>query len=216
MRAQLDVFGQLEAQQRIALLQMPDAKRRRLLASMARQVRVNSRSRIRRQIDLSGQPFEQRKSKSGKKMLVGLSKKIQITSTAEEATVGFKGVAGRIARKQQDGIDEVMTAEKMQRIHGQPKYDEPCTREQAKALRLEGFKKRKPSGKGYRNASIRELMETLTMGQAGVILRHMRDEVSKKKWVIPLPARAFLGATDAEVEKVTDLAMKAFNPGAAG
>lgn len=205
MRPVFDVVDSMSVQNRLKLLQMPPARRRRLLSQLGRQVRVNSRRRLRTQTDMNGQPFKERASKSRKRMLMGLSKRMHVKASDTSVEIGFSGVVGQIARKQQDGIDEVMTAEKAQKIHGQPDYDAPATRDQAKALRMEGYRARKPSGKGYRNISIREIMNTMTLGQAGVILRHMRDQVGKKSWVIPLPARSFLGATKSEVDKLADI-----------
>lgn len=200
MRPVFDVVDSMGVQNRLKLLQMPPARRRRLLSQLGRQVRVNSRRRLRTQTDLNGQPWQERASKSRKRMLMGMSKRLHVKASDGSVEIGFSGVVGQIARKQQDGIDEVMTAEKMQRIHGQPNYSDPCTREQARALRDAGYKARKESGKGYRRVGIGHIMATLSQGQAGLILRILRDQKAKQKWIIPLPARSFLGVTPAESE----------------
>lgn len=201
----LDVQGQLSVKRKLQLLQLPPAKRKRVMGQIIRKVRVASRGRLRGQKDLNGAPWEPRKSGKKQKMLRKFSRNLVTNYSAKQATVKFNnGVMGRIARQQQDGIDEVMTAEKMRRIHGQPDYSDPATTSQAKALKAEGYKARKKSGKGYRNISIREIKETLTLGQAGIILRLMRDTELKKSWVIPLPSRSFLGATENEINSMVN------------
>lgn len=205
----LDVAGQLDIKQRLQLLKLPPAKRKRLMGQMARKVRVASRQRLRSQQSINGTPWAPRKGSSKRKMLRGLSKHMGAKGTEQAGTVFFDNpIVGRIARAQQDGLAEIMTAEKMGRLHGQPDYDAPATRSQAKALKLEGYKMRKRSGKGLRNASQREIMDTLTQGQAGIILRMMRDSDSKKTWIIPLPARPFLGASNTEIK---DMVQTVFN-----
>lgn len=201
----VDVQGQLSVQRKLKLLQLPPAKRKRLLGQVARKVRTTSRRRLRSQQGLDEGKWAPRKDGRKQKMLRKLGRKMIASADEKSGRVGFSdGVAGRIARAHQDGIDEVMTAERMRKIHGEPDYSAPATTAQAKALRAEGYKARKKSGKGYRIASIREIKETLSLGQAGIILRLMRDSDSKQSWVIPLPDRSFLGATENEINDMVN------------
>lgn len=201
----IDVQGQLSVQRKLKLLQLPPAKRKRLLGQVVRKVRSGTRRRLREQRDLNGAKWEPRKDGRKQKMLRKIGRKLVTSYDQNEGRVSYPGgVTSRIAREHQDGLDEVMTAERMRKIHGEPDYSAPATTAQAKALRAEGYKARKKSGKGYRNASIREIKETLTLGQAGIILRMMRDSDSKQSWVIPLPARAHLGATEKEINDMVN------------
>ncbi|MGI1677567.1 MAG: phage virion morphogenesis protein [Cellvibrionaceae bacterium] len=196
------VIGALEAKKKIDILRLPPAKRRRLLLKLMQQTRKQSRERIKQQRDLNGKPFAPRKdNKNKRKMLRQLGKKLIIRTTPDKGTLKINNpVGGRIAKEQQDGITEVMTSQKMKRIHGKPDYDGPATRRQAKALREVGYKVKRKSGKGWKTPSLKWMTENLTLGQAGLITRLMRDEKSKTQWEIKLPSRAFLGATDEEVK----------------
>jgi phage gpG-like protein len=209
MQLRFDVTGQLNVKQRVELLKMPPAKRKRLSGQLARKIRVNTRRRLREQKDIKGRSWAARKGKNRRKMMRGLSKRLTAKGTSQAGTVSFdNALVGSIARAQQEGVTEVMTAAKMQKIHGEPDYDGPATRAQAKALRAEGYKIRKKSGKGYKNATVKGITETLTLGQAGIILRMMRDKEHKTSWVIPLPARPFLGASEKEIK---DMVQTVFN-----
>lgn len=204
MRPVFDVVESMGVQNRLKLLQMSAGRRRRLLSNLGRKVRVNSRKRLRTQTDLNGQAFQERSSKSRKAMLRGLSKRMHVKASETEVEIGFTGVAGIIARKQQDGISEIMTADKAARINGSTDYKAPCTRSQARSLRDAGYKVRRSSGKGWRRASMKEILATMTQGQAGLVLKTLRNQQSKKQWEIPLPARSFLGVTDRERTELVD------------
>ena len=110
-------------------------------------------------------------------------------------------LTGRIAAMHQEGVNEKMTASRMMRIHGKPNYKAPCTRSQAKALASEDYKVQRKKGKGYRKATIREIMANVTQGQASLILRKLRGNVRKSSWTIPSKARPFLGDTPIAVQK---------------
>jgi phage gpG-like protein len=199
----LDVAGQLTAKQRLKLLELPAAKRKRLLGQLARKVRVAGRKNLRSQKGINGESWAPRKGQSQRKMLRGLSKRMTASADSKQATVGFSNpVVGRVARAQQDGINEIMTASKMQKLHGQPDYKAPATRHQARALREAGYKARKKGGKGFKNVSLRWITENLNQGQAGFILRLLRSSQPKQSWVIPLPSRSFLGASEKDINNM--------------
>jgi hypothetical protein len=86
--------------------------------------------------------------------------------------------------------------------------DKPATAQQAKALREAGFKIKLPgsaSGKGWRKASQSWIRNNLTARRAGVILRSLRGEQTKKTWLIPTTPRSFLGATEQDVLDITNI-----------
>jgi len=205
MSVKVDISGHLGVKKTLQLLQQTPAKRKRILGQVGRKVRVASRQRLRQQRDINGRPWAPRKSQSKRKMLRGLSKRMAVYSDPKKVDITFdNGVVGKIARAQQEGIATGMTAQKMQRIHGEPDYGAPATRSQAKALRAEGYKIRRANGKGWKNATLKWITENLTIGQAGIILRLMRDKASTSSWVIPLPARSFLGASEKDVNAMVD------------
>lgn len=215
MIVRVDVAGQLEAKQRLALIGLPAAKRKRVLSLVGRKVRVSSRKRIRDQRDIQGRSWAPRKNtgehgsagkrKRSKKMLRGLSRLMITRPSAEKVDITFASpVVGKIAKAHQEGISEIMTAEKMRRLHGQPDYTANATRKQAKGLREEGFKIRRENGKGWKKPSLKWITENLSLGQAGAILRSMRDKKSKSSWEIPLSDRSFLGASDSEIKSLVN------------
>lgn len=193
----------LNASNQIALLKLPSAKRIRILKTLGRYERALARKRIRTQTTVEGGQFEA--SANGKKgrMLKRLGKTLEpFVKNANRLELKHKAaLTGRIAALHQDGGSEQMSASRMARIHGTPDYNAPCSRSQAKALSAEGYKVRKAKGNGYRRASLNEIMATLSQGQAGVILRSMRDKPNKQRWEIPVAARPFLGDSADNVQR---------------
>lgn len=197
----VDVNGQLNALQRLKLLRMPPAKRRRLLNLMGNQVRKSSRARIRQQKNINGQPWAPRKD-GRRKMLRGLGKDLRVYASDKSVSVTYANrLTGSIAKAQQEGITETFTAEQAAKKYGEPDYNAPATTKQARALKEQGFTVKRKTGKGRKKATQKWIKQNLTLGQAGAILRDMRDRESKKSWVIKLPPRAFLGASASDVKQ---------------
>lgn len=141
-------------------------------------------------------------------MLRNMGRHMVSKSSADEAVVTFDtGTIAMTAFAHQEGIDELMTPSKMNKRYGQPDYDAPATKRQARALRQEGFKMRRKGDRPYK-PTLNAIMATMKQGQAGLILRLMRDEQPKKSWVIPLPDRSFLGVNE---EDVTEIVQTIFN-----
>ncbi len=202
-----DLNGQLGLKHTLELLKLKPAKRRRLLGQMARIVQRRSARRIRRQRDLYGKAYSQRKGAKRGKMLKGLPKKMSKRINPNMASIGFAdGVTAAIARAHQDGIDEVMNAQRARQRYGAPKdYSAPASRRQARKLREAGYKIRRENGKGWKSPSLRWITENLTSGKAGLILKKLTDDSGKDSWVIPVEARSFLGVTDvhmADLERI--------------
>lgn len=193
----------LNASNQLVLLKLPSAKRIRILKTLGRYERALARKRIRTQTTVDGGQFEA--SANGKKgrMLKRLGKTLEpFVKNANRLELKHQAaLTGRIAALHQDGGSEQMSASRMARIHGTPDYNAPCSRSQAKALSAEGYKVRKAKGNGYRRASLNEIMATLSQGQAGVILRSMRDKPNKQRWEIPVAARPFLGDSADNVQR---------------
>lgn len=179
---------------------------------MGMDVRKYSRDRIRKQIDLSGSPFKARKDTANKrKMLIGIGKSMAVMSRASSGggvVVGWKNkFEGDIARRQQHGDTEKMTAAVAKQRYGQPDYKGPCSKKQVKALVELGYRQPVPgkAGKWTTKRVPRKWIEqNLTLGQAGLILRTMRGEIAKSSWEITLPPRVFLGVTDQETAQITE------------
>lgn len=193
----------LNASNQIALLKLPSAKRIRILKTLGRYERALARKRIRTQTTVDGGQFEARANGKKGRMLKRLGKTLEpFVKNANRLELKHKAaLTGRIAALHQDGGSEQMSASRMARIHGSPDYNAPCSRSQAKALSAEGYKVRKAKGNGYRRASLNEIMSTLSQGQAGVILRSMRDKPNKQRWEIPVAARPFLGDSADNVQR---------------
>ena len=193
----------LSLKNQLFLASLPAKKRTSILKKLGTWERAETRKRIRKQITVDGTQFEARASKSRVKMLRKLGKTLEpYVYSANRLELKHKNtLTGRIAALHQDGGSEQMSASRMARIHGTPDYNAPCSRSQAKALSAEGYKVRKAKGNGYRRASLNEIMSTLSQGQAGVILRSMRDKPNKQRWEIPVAARPFLGDSADNVQR---------------
>ena len=212
---QVNVIGMLPLQRQLDLLKLPKATRRRLLYRTAKKVISDSKKRVRQQVDLSGRPFEERKrkKKGSRKMLAKLARELQVVNNSSvEALIGFKRrSSARIAAKQQHGHTETVTAAQLSRGGAGGHYDKPATRKQAIALREAGFKVKKANGKGTKSPTLKWVQNNFTIGQAGFVLKQLRQwsgEKIKTSWQTTLPARAFLGATAAEISQHIDAIFK--------
>jgi len=193
------------AQKRIGALRLSRKKRFWVHRQLGRQVRTFSRKRIRLQKDLDGVPFKKRADGKRAKMERGLSRKLVIYATAEQAKVTWANTkTAKIAYAQQYGIDEDFTASKAKRRYGTPDYKGPATRKQAKALREAGYTIAR-GRKGRKTPSLKWMTENLTLGQAGLVLRVLRDDAKKQRWKIKLAKRAFLGVNRKETRALSDL-----------
>ncbi|WP_067585317.1 hypothetical protein [Endozoicomonas ascidiicola] len=199
-------------QQDIGLLSLPAASRKRVFKNAGRRYLKASRDNIRQQKTTAGNPFEKRKYGRGK-LLKNMGKSLKFFTSPNHVNVTWpnKSVA-KMGYRQQFGIDEVMTAERMVKIHGQPDYQAPATKKQAKALLDAGFtisggKKFKTGpkkGKARRKRpSQRWIMDNMKLGQAGLIIRTLRNTTNApRSWKIPVPARPFLGMVGGDAARV--------------
>lgn len=198
---QFDVFGQLSVKKRLQLMTLPGPKRRRILSQMGRQLQRAARKRIQQQRNVDGSPWQARKDGSGRKMMRRLGRKMYYKATPDFTEISFQGHAGSIARYQQEGFRQSVAASPALAKKGQPSYDENASKRQAKALRDAGYKIRRKGTRGWRKPSLKWVQENLKRGQAGLIIKILRDQASKASWQINLPSRSFLGATPHEINQ---------------
>lgn len=207
------LFRQLQA------LSLPNNRKRQFNSKLAREVMRQSKARIRQQRDVKGNRFSPRK-RGRKKMLTRLMRRASIVrSNSDGASIGWRNnQVGKVARAQQDGHSETMTAEKMKRRRGEPDYDAPATKEQAKALVESGYKRvtgkyrsgKKSGQTKTKRVSQKWITENMTIGHAGLVLRIIRGQDSKKTWQISNPARQFLGADGEDVRVLADMLLDEF------
>lgn len=194
----IELTGYLNSQQAIDALMLSPVKRKRILGQVSRKVRVNARKRLRSQTGLDGHAWATRKKK-GPRMMRNMSNRLETYYDADQGIVTLSNpVIAMTAYAHQEGVDEWMSARVMQKKYGTPDYNKPCTKKQAKALRDLGFRQRR-KGQKPKKLSLSEIQATMTAGQAGLIIRLMRKSPRKTSWIIPLPARSFLGATEQEI-----------------
>lgn len=208
------VTGLLPLRRQIQLLSLPLATRKRVLSKVAKKVISSSKKRVSSQTDLQSSRFQRRwKPRTDRrKMLSKLARQMAVNrNTGDEAVIGFRGgLSGIIAAKQQHGFSQTVTATQNRRERGREYYDNPATKQQAKALRLLGYK-HKQGGARLQRVSSNWIMSNLTIAQAGAIIKSMRakqGQPARTSWTTNLPARSFLGATPQEasdyVETILD------------
>ncbi|GAA4649032.1 hypothetical protein GCM10023116_13060 [Kistimonas scapharcae] len=204
MTLKVTLDGDFTLRQQLQALRLTPAKQRRYHQLMGREVIKASRGRIKGQRDLNGQPWAARKN-GRKRMLTKImrGRNVKVYAGKDKVTVTWPNrLMGQIARRQQDGIAEPMTARRMAKIHGENRPGEEATAAQAKALKAEGFKvyagKYKSGKTKTRRTSQKWIKENMSKAQAGLVLRLMREEQVKTQWDIPLPERSFLGLSDTE------------------
>lgn len=210
----VDVIGKLALDQQLSLLKMPLSKRARLLKKVSNKILRDSRKRVQTQMDLGGTPFKRRwkKRSDRRKMLSRLMRQAAVLKNdGTTAKIGWRGLAGFIAAKQQFGFSETMSAAKLPAAGSARRG--PATKRQAATLIALGYKVKTRTGESIdgqvktksavvRRPSLAWIMQNMTMGRAGAIIGSMREKAGIRPhttWNTVIPARAFLGATDVEV-----------------
>ena len=203
-KVNVDVIGQLPLKQQMGLLRMSPRRRKRLLNKVVKKCIRDSKGRVRKQVDLQGRPFAERKKKARRKMLSRLVRQLKVTElTGQYGVAGFYSrKTGRIAADQQYGKVTVVNAKSQPDMSSG--HDKPASRKQARALLALDFKVKRPSGRGMKTPSIKHITENYSQGQTGAIIQAMRVKSGipvNSRWETVLPARAFLGATHQEVSQ---------------
>ena len=209
---QFNIRQAANMEQRIELMIMKPASKQRVFENAGRVYLKASREHIRKQQTIDGRPMEKKKYGKGK-TLKKMGKTLQFEATPKQVKVTWpnKSIA-KLGARHQFGIDEVMTASRMVKIHGQPNYEDHATKKQAKALLEAGFtisagkkfKSGQNKGKTRRKRpSQKWIMENMKLGQAGLIIRTLRNTANPpKRWNIPVPARPFLGMESNDAAEV--------------
>ncbi|EOW4289780.1 hypothetical protein ACOXBL_005005, partial [Escherichia coli] len=192
-------FRQL--QEALKKLDLPSAKRHRLLWRMAKYgVEAAAKRNVRNQQSPEGDKWQARQTRRKGKMLRNMPKLIRIREMPETESVRLylagghyrnaKGnlPAGVVGYVQQNGMS--VTVNRKQ-VEGREQGDKPASLRQAKRLRKAGYKVRR--GKRWRKPGYKEIQERMTARQAGLLIRILEDKPVKTSWQIDLPARAFLG-----------------------
>ncbi|MDE1235782.1 phage virion morphogenesis protein [Vibrio aestuarianus] len=190
----------------LTLLMLPPKKKKALLKEAAIVSRTKSRSNAGKQKNPDGSSWKQRKRLSGKKskkkMQQGLARLMGILSeTDKEATVGWKvGMTSRIAHYHHTGGSYKMSASKVHAMRGKPNYQDPATKEQAKTLRKLGFRAR-INGRKKRPTN-KWVIENLRQGQAGLIIRLLRNSQPSQSWDIKAETRQFVQVDSKESVRI--------------
>ncbi|EAP7000667.1 hypothetical protein EJU82_07535 [Salmonella enterica] len=191
----------------LAKADLPPRKRQRLLWRIAKLGIVAAAKRHQRQQAApDGTPWEPRKRGKGK-MLKGLPRLLAVREMPEIQGVriylkggnyrnGTKPIAaGLVGAVQQDGARIQMKASNAPR---KPQADKPALPRQAKRWV-------KPSSK--------QIMETMSMAQAGLLIRKLKGTPSKRTWTIDIPGRVFLGVSNDEFNQIIARQMQAIGFG---
>jgi phage virion morphogenesis protein len=197
----VNIQGQKRIKAMVGLIKANPTKRRNILRKVARKAKTINNKRKRAQQDIDGQPFAKRK-KGSAKMFRKISKYLRHTATSEQAKLYFTGNVGKVAYAHHKGIGDNFNV-KTDKSKKQKNNDEfsgnglkkPATRAQAKRLVKTGEfridKRKSKSGKG-RIPTIKWVVENLTIGQVGAILRSLKL-TQKTQWRIERKPRPWLG-----------------------
>lgn len=202
LRLKTDQRGRLRLHEQLNILSMSPRTRRNITMRMARKVVKEAKTNIRLQKTIHGTSMETRKDRrKKKKMLRGFGRTIKpFRRKGDQVEITWPtSVNAQMANRHQQGLPEKWNAQKARKIYGIPDYSGPATRAQAKSLKAAGYmlrvKKKKGKGCSLRRVSKRWIMDNLSMGQAGAILRIMRTGTKrgKQQWEVKPAARPFLG-----------------------
>lgn len=209
------IRGELNQQQlkqmrtALAAADLPAKKRQRLLWRIAKLgIIVAAKRNQRNQSAPDGTPWAQRRRGKGK-MLRGLPKLLAVREMPEiqGVRIYLKGgnyrngsrpiSAGLVGAVQQDGASIQMNSSSAPR---KPQANRPALPRQAKKLRALGYKVRQ--GKRWVKPSAKSITATMSMAQAGLLIKKLRGTPVKRTWTIDLPGRVFLGVSNDEFNNI--------------
>lgn len=210
----VDTKGAVSLQRQIEALALPANKRKKINTMLGREVIKQSRARIRKQKTLSGTSFKSRANGKKKKLLSRLmkGKLVKVWAGPNTAKVGWENAGiGKVARANQDGFIDTFNARKVlkQEIKsGEPRADENATRAQAKQLVKLGYKRKvgtyksgnKKGQSRTKRVSQSWIVENMTMGYAGRLIKILDDKETKQIWNVVIPARPFFGLNKTEIK----------------
>jgi phage gpG-like protein len=182
--------------------------RTKLLEKLGNAVVGFSKQHIDAQIDLSNSAFKARKSKSNKKMLLGLKARLRVLSVTNNGVViGFDDhKTAQIAAAQQFGQTTTFTATQNKQVGGINAV--MASSRQAKTLLDLGYRV------GKRKPTMNEIMTKYTISKAGFLIHKLREAqgiTTKSSWDIVIPARSFLGVTDNDKQALQQMIIDAIN-----
>ncbi|MEZ9762747.1 virion morphogenesis protein [Vibrio splendidus] len=193
----------LNMQEKLAMLALPPKKRIWILKTLGRWEKANTRKRIQQQKDVRGQALAPKKGKKRGKVMRRMAK--GLTPYVRNANMldltWSNKLTAKIAARHHLGQKQKMTKRQMQKRWGTPNYSAPCSKGQARKLRELGYTVARKSGKGRKKPSLRLLMDTVTHGQAGQIIRELSNQPNVSAWDIPLAERQILGSNEREVTR---------------
>jgi phage virion morphogenesis protein len=210
------------------LLALPRQKRKRLLYRVAASIRQDSKRNITQQKTPEGRPWAPRKRGKGK-MLRGLKHLVVVSNESDEnrAIVAFargnyhRSHGGVVARVHNDGHKRKV--DKRSRLHIRRSKSAGCSRKEAKMLKAFGFKvhasrMNSKAAKGkMRVPTVKWMMQNLSAKEVQYAFHALRKSgqlgTSKNSWEIKLPAREFLGASEARYRKAWERAFQGINYG---
>ncbi|END3473476.1 hypothetical protein ABL142_002299 [Salmonella enterica] len=208
-------------------IDMPPAKKQRLLIRLAKQGVIPAAKRhVREQKNVDGSSFAKRRY-GDKALLKGLPKFLKVRDMPSQASVRIY-TAGRNYRQpyshkeisvgavgyiQSHGVTFTVSASQMKTSAMQKANRNPCTRRQAIKLRKLGYTVKGKKEGTRRKPSTAEIQASLQKGQAGVIIRSMKGIPSKDIWMISIPARNFLGVNDDEFTQILARQLQAIDFG---
>lgn len=214
----LTTQGELTIKSQLALVMLPDNKKRRLLNRVATRVRSQWRRNIRQQTDFKGSPFEPRNHRKPKrkafpaqkrKMLTGLAKYLTVTKlTSDQAILGWsRPKTGIIAKSHNEGMTTQGNAESLAKYRWQ-NNGSPCTQQQAIRLRTLNFQIKAKGGRMIR-PSLQWIKDNVGYGKAGLIIRLLKKTQSKpRSWQIITPSRKFASIPQRkELTELTNIAL---------
>lgn len=200
----------------IKVLELPPSRQRQLNRRLGREVIRVSRQRIRQQRQIDGSAFTGRRNGRKKKMLSKLMKsnQVKVWAGSKGAKVSWKNsLTGKIARAHQEGFKEPYSASRIKREErklGEPSPDGTATAAQAKALVDLGYKRvvgkyksgKKKGESRKKRVSQKWIRENMSAGQAGIIIRLLREDAPKQFWNVEVPAREFFGLSKKEIQEL--------------
>ncbi len=197
------------------LLILSPEEKRTFLLSMVRAVGKKARDHYRNQSDVEGSAWEQRKK--GKKRMerkVSLQKNMRFYGDSLSATVTYKNpLTGSVARKQQEGAIDIGSVKQLQKKEASFNIDRQkkgsCPRSLAKKLVENDFTLKSKNGR--RKVSVKWIMDNISLGQAGAIYHTIVHSAHNQVWQIRTPARSFLGASQADQDKMGDAILDKIN-----
>ena len=196
-----------EVRRTLDMLSLDPARRRRLLMRLGRMVVAQGQRNIKEQKTVDGAQFAPRSRRSDKRgpMLKRLMRskwaKVRMVNGFASEVFFLRGV-GYVARKHQEGGDEEFRRERHAKLFaadeltpGRAYFGRKCNERQATELVRCGFR-----DKGGRRRSRPWIMENVTVGQAVEYLK-----ATKESWVVKVPARPFLGISEAQRRRMIDV-----------